>query len=137
MRAFGLIVAIALLGGCATAGRSDGGAPSRSFAGTHWTIASLNGAPPAAARKTAITFDTDRISGNAGCNSFGGGYSVAGSVMTVTQVISTKMACMGAGMDQEDTFFKILATPMTIAWKDDGSVILSDDAGSVTLAPAS
>ena len=93
--------------------------------------------PPAAARKTAITFDIDRISGNAGCNSFGGGYSVAGSVMTVTQVISTKMACMGAGMDQEDAFFKILATPMTIAWKDDGSVILSDDAGSVTLAPAS
>ncbi|TPG21572.1 META domain-containing protein [Sphingomonas koreensis] len=130
-----ILIAMTMIGGCATTARSGDADAPKSFAGTQWAIASINGAVPSAERNTAISFDNERISGNAGCNSFGGGYAVSGGTMTVTQVISTKMACVGPGMDQENAFFKILAAPMTMAWGKDGALTLSDGAGSVTLAP--
>lgn len=126
----------ALLAGCAhmrDANSADDGA--RSLAGTHWSIASINGAAPTAARKAIIDFTTDRVSGNAGCNSFGAGYVLVDGVLTAAQMISTRMACPGPGMDQEQAAFKILAEPMTVTWHDDGRLMLSDDAGTMTLKP--
>ncbi|MGN6278215.1 MAG: META domain-containing protein [Sphingomonas sp.] len=136
MRAILALTAAALLAGCAHGGTAmnDGtSATPPKLAGTSWSIANINGAPPTATRATEVRFSEDRISGNAGCNSFGGGYTIAGDVMTATQVISTKMACVGDSMDQESAFFKILGQPMTMTWQDDGSLTLSDDAGSATL----
>lgn len=125
-----------LIAGCAHVGTASDRPATRSLAGTHWTITGINGAAPAAQRKAEVSFTADRISGNAGCNGFGGGYAVAGDVLTVTQVISTKMACLGPGMDQENAVFKILGEPMTVARQDDGSMTLSDDVGTITLRPA-
>jgi heat shock protein HslJ len=105
------------------------------LAGTEWSIASINGAPPAAARKAAVRFTGTRISGNAGCNSFGGSYTLDGNMLTVGPVISTKMACMGPGMSQESAVFKILQQPMTVVAREDGSLALSSDAGTMTLTP--
>jgi heat shock protein HslJ len=116
-------------------GDSTGGAPV-ALAGTHWTIASINGTAPAAQRKAEVTFTADRISGSAGCNSFNGGYAFSGGVMTTTQVISTRMACIGPGMDQERAVFAILEQPMTARWQEDDSLILSNDAGTITLKRA-
>ena len=124
-----------LIAGCAHMGTASDQPRVRSLADTQWSIASINGAAPAAQRKAEIRFSEDRISGNAGCNSFGGGYTIAGSSMTATQVISTKMACMGGGMEQENAFFKILGQPMAMTWQEDGSLTLSDDGGTVTLVP--
>jgi len=125
-----------LLAGCASAPLTPPGSDmARSLTDTHWTISSINGTTPAAARKTEINFTADRISGNAGCNSFGGGYRLADNVLTAAQLISTKMACLGPGMEQESAVFKILASPVTIAWQEDGSLTLTDDAGTMTLAP--
>jgi heat shock protein HslJ len=126
-----------LVAGCAHVASADTAADAApSLADTHWTIASINGQPATAQRKAEMNFTADRISGNAGCNSFGGGYSVAGDTLTATQLISTKMACAGAGMDQENAVFKILGQPMTVARQADGTLVLSDDAGSLTLQPA-
>lgn len=136
MRTIFALTAAALLAGCAHDGTAmnDGtSATPPKLVGTNWSIANINGAAPTATRATEVRFSEDRISGNAGCNSFGGGYTIAGDVMTTTQVISTKMACVGDGMDQESAFFKILGQPMTIEWQDEGSLTLSDDAGSATL----
>lgn len=132
------IIAATLLAGCAHDGArpETASAAPPSLANTSWTIAAINGAAPTAERKAELRFTEDRISGNAGCNSFGGGYSVAGDTLTTTQLISTKMACAGAGMDQENAVFKILGQPMTVARQADGTLVLSDDAGSLTLQPA-
>lgn len=138
MRTIVALAAAALLAGCAHDGTAmnEGSAAPAKLAGTSWKIASIDAAAPTATRATEVRFSEDRIAGNAGCNSFGGGYSVAGDVMTATQIISTKMACVGGGMEQENAFFKILGQPMTMAWQDDGSLMLSDEAGTATLAPA-
>ena len=125
-----------LIAGCAHVGAASDHPGARSLADTQWTIASINGAAPVVQRKTEMRFTADRVSGNAGCNSFGGGYTFVGDVMTATQLISTKMACLGPGMAQEDAVFKILAKPVTVTWQSDGSLTLSDDAGTMTLTPA-
>lgn len=137
MRAMKSTVGLALLiAGCAHVGAASDRPATRSLAGTHWVITGINGAAPTAQRKAAVSFTADRISGNAGCNGFGGGYALAAGVLTVTQMISTKMACLGPGMDQESAVFKILGEPMTVARHGDGSLSLSDNAGTITLTPA-
>ena len=82
-----------------------------------------------------MSFTADRLSGNAGCNSFGGGYTIANGIMTASQVISTKMACLGPGMNQENAAFRILGQPVTVTRQDDGSLTLSDAAGTIILTP--
>ena len=132
------MIGAVLLTGCAHDGArpETASAAPPALANTGWTIATINGAAPAAQRTAELRFTTDRISGNAGCNSFGGGYTVADNMLTVTQLISTKMACIGPGMDQETAVFEILGQPMTIARQPDGSITLTDDAGALTLQPA-
>jgi heat shock protein HslJ len=138
MRTILMIAAAATLAGCAHDGTTAAAdaMPPPTLAGTQWTIASINGAAPGAQRKAEIRFSEDRISGNAGCNSFGGGYAIADGVLTATHLISTKMACPGPGMEQERAVFDILGKPATIARQDDGSLTLRDDAGEMTLMPA-
>jgi heat shock protein HslJ len=46
------------------------------------------------------------------------------------------MACIGPGMDQERAVFAILEQPMTARWQEDDSLILSNDAGTITLKRA-
>lgn len=135
MRMIMMLTGTALLAGCVHDVVSTGPEAPTKLADTQWTIVEINGAAPTAERKAEILFTADRISGNAGCNSFGGGYTLAGSVMTASQIISTKMACLGPGMDQENAAFKILGQPMTVTRQDDGSLTLSDEAGTMILTP--
>jgi len=127
---------VLLIAGCAHFGSVAQQPAAQSLAGTRWEINKINGASPTAERKAQLNFTGDRVSGNAGCNGFGGGYVLADHVLTVTRMISTKMACVGPGMEQESAVFKILGAPMTVARHDDGSMTLSDDGGTVTLRPA-
>lgn len=107
-----------------------------SLAGTSWTITSVDGRRTTAQRKAEVRFTDDRIEGNAGCNSFGGSYTLKGDRLTVGRVISTKMACIGPGMKQERAVFAILAQPMTVSWRNDGAVTLNSEAGSMALTPS-
>jgi heat shock protein HslJ len=137
MRLFEMIMAVALLSACTPAHPAATALPSgRSVVGSAWTIATVNDKPSQAARPTAVRFSANRITGNAGCNSFGGRYSQTGDVLTVDQIVSTKMACIGDGMAQEQTVFSVLAAPATINWTADGGLTLRSPAGSITLAPA-
>lgn len=75
-----------------------------SLAGTDWTISSIPGFELEQTRKqVTISFDgtTGRVSGNAGCNGFGGTYTVKGNTLKMEKLISTKMACM-PGMQTEN-----------------------------------
>lgn len=58
----------------------------------------------------SLTLDEmGRISGNGGCNGFGGSYSVNGDAITFSEVISTLIACLDdAVTQQESTYFAAL-----------------------------
>jgi heat shock protein HslJ len=111
------------------------GETAEALAGTHWTIEAINGRPVTLERPTDIEFTADRIQGRAGCNSFGGQYRIADGVLTTNRVISTKMACMGGGMEVENAFFAIIAGPATLQRQGD-RLVMSSDAGTVTLRGA-
>jgi heat shock protein HslJ len=131
------ILTAAALAACAPPGSpGDHAAKALSLAGTSWTIAAIDGQPVKTARPTAVRFTKDRIEGNAGCNSFGGSYTLDGDALTVGRLISTKMAWLGTGMEQERAVFAILAQPMTVSQNGEGAVTLNNEAGAMTLAPA-
>lgn len=103
--------------------------------GSHWTIASIDGRPVRTARATEIRFEGDRITGNAGCNSFGGGYRIDRGSLSASRVISTKMACPGPGMAVEGKFLAIIAGPARIAMRG-RTLTLSSAKGNATLTRA-
>jgi len=52
--------------------------------------------------ETSIEFDSDgRMSGNVGCNGFGGDYTVKGNQIEFGPVMSTMMFCEGPAGEQE------------------------------------
>lgn len=61
--------------------------------------------------KTSIKFDTqeNRVSGNAGCNSFSGGYKVEGEYISFTMLGTTKMLCDEESNQTERDFITILS----------------------------
>ena len=107
-------------------------APPLALTGTRWMIASLDGRPVRTARTTDIRFTASRVQGNAGCNSFGGAYRLAGDRLSAGQVISTKMACVGPGMDVEGRFFDIIANAQ-VARSGADAITLRGQGGSVEL----
>lgn len=107
-------------------------APPLALNGTRWMIASLDGRPVRTARTTDIRFTASRVQGNAGCNSFGGAYRLDGDRLSAGQVISTKMACVGPGMDVEGRFFDIIANAQ-VARSGADAITLRGQGGSVEL----
>lgn len=70
------------------------------------------------------------VTGRGGCNRMGGTATISGSSITFGPIISTKMACIPAVMDQEGKFFSALENVR--AWRIDkvtGKLSLLDAAG--------
>ena len=67
------------------------------LAGVTWTLISYgdSGNPQLALAGTPVTltFSSGGVSGNAGCNSYGGSFQYDGNTITINQVIRTLMAC--------------------------------------------
>ncbi|KTE02651.1 TetR family transcriptional regulator [Sphingopyxis sp. H038] len=99
--------------------------PPDTLAGSNWSFVSIGGVPVAADRPTSLQFDGNRMSGSAGCNRFSGTYSVDGGTLKAGPLMATEMACPGAGMTQEAAFFKLMASPVSLTFADDGTLILT------------
>lgn len=107
-------------------------APTLALSGTRWTIAAIDGRPVRTARATDISFTDTHIAGNAGCNSFGGAYRLAGDQLSTGQVMSTRMACTGPGMDVEGRFFAAIASARVTRSGAD-TITLSGGSGTIEL----
>jgi heat shock protein HslJ len=87
------------------------------IANAEWTLVELNGQPAtlgAGGKPATLTLtDTDkRASGFAGCNRFSSTYSLDGSALTFSPIITTKMACQ-AGMELEQSLVNSLTATRT------------------------
>lgn len=101
--------------------------PPTELAGTNWTFVSIGGVAVTADRPTALQFDGDRLSGSAGCNRFSGRYTAARGTLTAGPLMATEMAC--PGMELEQAFFKLMASPVSLTFADDGTLILTGEGG--------
>ncbi len=103
--------------------------PPDTLAGSTWTFVSIGGIAVAADRPTALQFEGARLSGTAGCNRFSGGYAVSDGTLKAGPLMATEMACPGADMTQEAAFFKLMATPVSLTFADDGTLTLTGSEG--------
>ncbi|MGB5966440.1 MAG: META domain-containing protein [Sulfurimonadaceae bacterium] len=74
---------------------------SQTLEGPKWKLLSFGLTRMAVPQKAFIIFKDGRYSGNGGCNSIGGGYSVEGSKITFTEGMSTMMACPELDLEQK------------------------------------
>lgn len=84
----------------------------QTLVGTTWQLVSLDGAPLVSGDPITLQFGDDaRVAGSAGCNRYGGPYSVMGENIAFGMLVSTRMACPGAGvMEQEMAYLTALET---------------------------
>lgn len=119
-----LLVMMVLLAACGS------GNSSASVVGT-WKLVSYGSAdkqtPAAEGVDTSIEFKDGKLSGNVGCNSFGGDYKVDGDKITFGPVMSTMMACLNQSGDQEQGTLAVLQNTVKYAVSGDTLTITSAD----------
>ena len=125
---FLFLIALGLiLSACAASGASV------DLKGTAWKLVSYgpvgNQAPAAAGISTSLDFGNDgTVSGNMGCNSFGGNFEVKNGKLVFSRMISTMMACPGPQMAQEDAALKVMNG--TVRFQVEGNTLTIYDASN-------
>lgn len=101
-----LVSTVVILGACADGPPAD----QPILEGTAWVLTAIDGAAPIEAARPTIEFEGGQVSGNAGCNQFGGSYRVDGNAIEFSDLYSTEMFCMEpeGAMDQEQTYLELL-----------------------------
>lgn len=92
--------------------------PDKSLAGPRWTVESIISGTAAsstpAAKKAFLTFKDGRVSGNSGCNGFGGDAKVDGQTIHFGNgPIHTQIACSDDIMKVESGIFAVLRGDVT------------------------
>lgn len=90
---FGWLLAVTLGAGVACSDASD--TATSTLAGRTFISTTIVGSPIPGGGPLTLTFDTDRISGNAGCNTGRGTATFDDGMLRVTELQSTLMGCPG------------------------------------------
>lgn len=99
----------------------------RPLGGTTWHLTTLidGDAASSTVAGTEPTLEVDdvagQIGGSSGCNQFGGPAEFGDGTVVIGDLISTKMACEPAVMDQETFVFEVLAAATT--WEIEGTTL--------------
>lgn len=106
-------------------------AASDELVGPTFVLEDINGTPVEGAGATTLVFGEDGgVSGNGGCNGYGGSVTFGdGDALKIENVISTMMACDEPVMSQEQAWFGVLETA-TRYHLSGGELFLLDDPGN-------
>jgi heat shock protein HslJ len=130
------LLVLTVLAGIILAACSGGASASGSLTGT-WELVSYGDpaspTPAAADVETSVVFGEDgTITGNVGCNGFGGDYEVNGDTITFGPISSTLMLCEDTAVgDQETVVLNTLIETVSFAIAGDTLTITSADGSSV------
>jgi heat shock protein HslJ len=115
-----------LLVGC---GLVDWGTSHAGLVGTSWELTQINGSPVLPNTTITLNFDAEgRVGGSAGCNNYGGDYSLANGGIQFGMLFSTMMACMEDGvMQQEQDYLALLESMTTYVFSDATLTLTADD----------
>lgn len=82
-------------------------AATADLAGTSWIMTSLDGQPPVEGTTVSLSFNSaTEVSGNSGCNGFGGSYETDGFHIEFGPLVGTLIACAGEGVMEQETAFR-------------------------------
>jgi heat shock protein HslJ len=138
LRLLTMLVATAIiLSGCAAeppASLTRISHPS-TLAGTTWRLLSIQGRPVPLGPDVTLTFDdADRVSGNGGCNGFGGQftYEPATGAIRVSNRVSTLRECFEqVRSDLESAYFNALAGAIVANMDSAGHLVLGGSAAEL------
>ena len=132
-----LVLAVAACGGAQPTQTPVPSGPIE-LAGTRWLLIrylSPDGAlftVPAAVTPMA-EFTADTMSGNAGCNTFNGGYAIDGDNFKLEPIASTMKLCEEPIASVENAYLAALGVVDKVAFLQDGNLQLWDSEGKTTL----
>lgn len=142
LAATGLAVGLLLIAGCADEGppgAAEGAGAARPLTGTVWRLASMDGTALAPASPDVLLEfgEENRLMGNAGCNTYTGGWRRNGDSLYVTALASTRKACVDAAvMARESAFLEALEQARTVELGENGlSIGTGGEAGTLVFAP--
>lgn len=135
-----------LLGACGDDDSDDGasadttGAETLSIEGPMWLLTDAGDGADASAADSTLTFQGGTASGNSGCNSFTGSYTIDGDSLTFGNLASTAMACADPAVDELETVV-LAGLGATKSYKMVGETLVLEDADanallSYSVAPA-
>lgn len=110
--------------------RGCGGSPAELLAQGEWLIENINHRGIIDSSRVSIQFSSEgRISGQGSCNRYAGSYTLTGEGLSFGPVMSTKMACSPALMEQERRFFSTLDQITHFDITPDGALLLQSHLG--------
>lgn len=90
-----------------------------------WVVESIDGRGVVDNSRTTLVFDPQgQISGRAGCNRYSGSFQLQGASFEARSVVTTRMICVPALMEQEARFLALLAQARSLQLQRDGSLVL-------------
>lgn len=75
--------------------------------------------------EVTMAFDGARLAASAGCNRISGGFAMDGDTLTIGNLMTTRMACLGAAMEAEQKLLGFLAQPLTVEQTTVGGLVLT------------
>jgi len=125
-------------GGAAASAGASATAPltNPDLVGTEWILGDLPGQVLADVRPTVSFSGDGTVSGNAGCNTFSGTYTVDGSNLTFGPLATTRMACEGAKGTIETAYVTALQATTAYEITDAGELKLTSGATTLTFTKA-
>jgi heat shock protein HslJ len=127
VRMVGMLVGVAVAG-MALVSCALGDQGSDDLQGTRWQLATLNGQSLPEGVVITAEFNDGRLSGSAGCNSYGGSYQASDNHLTLGALAMTLMACTEAEvMDAETAYVKALDQVKSYERSDDQLTLSSAD----------
>ncbi len=94
-----------------------------------WRVVTINGRPAITGAPATVRFQGDRISGNTGCNAFGGSFRLERDTLTAGPLISTKRACTRFNNQQERDLLDLLGQRLSVRILGDGRMALAGRGG--------
>jgi heat shock protein HslJ len=116
--------------------------PPAALAGTSWAIVAIGG-EAVSGELYHLSFTSERMSGQAGCNRFTGDYRVSGDTLTVGALAMTRMACVSLDgatgrdpMAHERRFGEIVSGPVRVSFPNGDTLVLTGANGEIRLRRA-
>jgi heat shock protein HslJ len=121
------------LSACAPTSQNSVAGALPNLTGTKWLAEDIDGCGVIDNAQSTVEFvAADRIAGRGGCNQFSGNVRLEGTKIQVSPLISTKMACVPALMDQESRFLQALQAARSLQLEETKLLVL-DEAGATRL----
>jgi heat shock protein HslJ len=115
------VAALLLLPAC---GSDEPAGPA--LEGTTWNLTSIPSAEIPGDAVPSALFQDGKVSGNGGCNTYGGSYETSGEDLTFGPIASTMMACEPPQMELETAYLAALG--QTASYAIDGEELALSDA---------